>query len=81
RLSETLERIGHAYELKIENSIKNISALLEPILLIVIGLAVGTIALSVFSFRLFFTSIHEGSGRGYFSNIKIAGFSLHGIKL
>jgi len=48
QLSETLERIGKAYEIKIETSIKNISTLLEPILILVIGLAVGVIAFSVF---------------------------------
>lgn len=48
KLSETLDRIGRAYEAKIDVSIKNISTLMEPILLIVIGLSVATVALAVF---------------------------------
>lgn len=48
KLSEILEKIGHVYEIKIETSIKNISVILEPILLIIIGIAVGAIALAVF---------------------------------
>jgi len=48
KLLETLDRIGRAYETKIEISIKDISTLMEPILLIIIGLAVATIALAVF---------------------------------
>lgn len=48
RLAETLEKIGDSYEIKIEASIKNISTLMEPILLIIIGLVVGAIALAVF---------------------------------
>lgn len=48
KLSEILEKIGHVYEIKIETSIKNISVILEPVLLIIIGIAVGAIALAVF---------------------------------
>ena len=48
RLTETLEKIGNSYELRIEASIKNISTLMEPMLLVIIGLVVGAIALAVF---------------------------------
>lgn len=48
RLASVLEKIGRSYEVKIETSIKNISTVLEPVLLIIIGIAVATIALGVF---------------------------------
>lgn len=48
RLSDTLSKIGKSYEIRIETSIKNISTMMEPILLVIIGLVVGAIALAVF---------------------------------
>lgn len=46
KLGTTLEKIGHAYEIKIESSIRDISTLIEPVLLIIIGCAVGLIAVA-----------------------------------
>jgi type IV pilus assembly protein PilC len=48
RLTTILERIGKSYEARVEVSIKNISTVIEPVMLIIIGLAVATIALGIF---------------------------------
>ena len=45
-LTDTLIKIGEAYEKKVETSIKDISTIIEPVLLIVIGCAVAIIALA-----------------------------------
>lgn len=47
RLSETLLKIGQRFEVKTETAAKNISVLIEPILLIVIGAGVMVLALAV----------------------------------
>lgn len=46
-LSNTLIKIGEMYEEKIEDSAKNISVLLEPILLVIVWLGVVAVALAV----------------------------------
>lgn len=47
RLSDMLIKIGSAYEDKVDETAKNVSVLLEPILLIVIWLVVAGVALSI----------------------------------
>jgi type IV pilus assembly protein PilC len=46
-LADSLERIGSTYELKTELTAKNLTTMLEPVLLVVIGLAVLGVALAV----------------------------------
>lgn len=46
-LEETLLYIGDFYEIEIDKSLKSLSTILEPILLIIVGLAVGFIALAI----------------------------------
>ena len=48
-LEETLLYLSDFYNEEVDNSVKNLSSVLEPILLIIIGLAVGFIALSIIS--------------------------------
>lgn len=47
RLESTLIYLADFYEAEVDNSTKNLSAALEPILLLVIGLVVGFLALSI----------------------------------
>ena len=47
RLSEVLEEIFHSYTQQIEADISRISALIEPILILLIGMILGTIVLSI----------------------------------
>lgn len=47
KLAETLHKIGRGYELKLESSIKDFSTILEPVMLIVIGLMVGLVAFAI----------------------------------
>lgn len=49
KLEETLLYISDFYEGEVDKSIKNLSVILEPILLLIIGVAVGFIALSIIS--------------------------------
>ncbi len=46
-LSKSLSKIGEVYELKNENTLKNLSVLIEPILLIIVWLGVAFVALSI----------------------------------
>lgn len=46
-LSETLLKIGQIYETKADTSIKNLTVILEPILLVIVWLGVVAVALSV----------------------------------
>ena len=48
KLINILEKIGRSYEARVEVSIKNISTVIEPVMLIIIGLAVAVIALGIF---------------------------------
>jgi type IV pilus assembly protein PilC len=47
KLEETLAYLADFYELEVDNATKNLSTVVEPILLIVIGLGVGFLALSI----------------------------------
>ena len=47
RLPESLLKVGKTFEDKVDNTSKNLTAFVEPILLIVVGLAVGLIAMGV----------------------------------
>lgn len=46
-LAETLLKIGHTYEMKSDASTKNLTVILEPVLLIIVWLGVVTVALAV----------------------------------
>lgn len=46
-LSEVLDHLADFYELEVDNTTKNLSSMLEPILLVIIGLAVGFVAMSI----------------------------------
>ena len=48
-LDGILEKIGSYYEDRVNNVLTNLSAIIEPILLVTVGIAVGFIALSVIS--------------------------------
>jgi type IV pilus assembly protein PilC len=47
KLEETLSYLADFYELEVDNATKNLSTLVEPILLVLIGLGVGFLALSI----------------------------------
>lgn len=49
KLDETTLYLGDFYEEEIENLSKNLSSIIEPILLLVIGLAVGFVAIAIIS--------------------------------
>lgn len=46
-LAETLKYLGDFYEAEVDNDVKTISVIIEPVLLIFIGLGVGFLALSI----------------------------------
>lgn len=46
-LSEVLDHLADFYELEVDNTTKNLSSLLEPVLLVFIGLVVGFVAMSI----------------------------------
>lgn len=46
-ISEVLDYLANFYELEVDNATKNLSTMLEPALLICIGLAVGFVAMSI----------------------------------
>ena len=47
RLSHMLEKASHRYEKEIDSTVRSLSALLEPIVIIVIGAIVGVIVLAI----------------------------------
>jgi len=47
KLAEIFDKIGKNYEGKVETTVKNFSTIIEPVLLIIIGLAVAAIALGI----------------------------------
>lgn len=46
-LEDSLEYLGQAYAEEIDNTMKNLSTILEPVMLILIGLVVGVVAISI----------------------------------
>jgi type IV pilus assembly protein PilC len=46
-LSEVLDYLADFYELEVDNTTKNLSSMLEPVLLVAIGLVVGFVAMSI----------------------------------
>jgi len=49
QISDVLEKIANQYENEIDNSIKRITGLIEPIMIIIVGLIAGTIVLAMMS--------------------------------
>jgi type II secretory pathway component PulF len=47
KLSDSLDYVGKYYESEVDDKLKNLSTLLEPVLLVFIGLIVGGVALSI----------------------------------
>jgi len=47
KFEETLFYLANLYEVEVDNSVKTLSTIIEPVLLIVIGLTVGFLALSI----------------------------------
>jgi len=48
-LETTLAYLGDYYEESVDNTVKNLASIIEPLLLIVVGIMVGTVALSIIS--------------------------------
>ncbi|MBU0667743.1 type II secretion system F family protein [Patescibacteria group bacterium] len=48
-LEDTLAYLGDYYEEMVDNTVKNLASIIEPLLLIVVGIMVGTVALSIIS--------------------------------
>ena len=48
-LDSVLEEIARFYEAEVDQVMKNLTSIMEPILMVVIGLAVGALAISVIS--------------------------------
>ncbi|MCX5875375.1 MAG: type II secretion system F family protein [Deltaproteobacteria bacterium] len=49
RLDEMMEKVADYYDLESDYTIRNLSTLIEPILLLVLGVMVGLIALAIFT--------------------------------
>ena len=49
KLDETLLYLGDFFEEEVDETTKNLSTIIEPVLLLVIGVAVGFIALAIIS--------------------------------
>jgi type IV pilus assembly protein PilC len=49
RLSEMLVKIGDFYDMEVEQSVKGLTSMIEPALIIFMGVVVGFIAISVMS--------------------------------
>ena len=49
RLDESLSYLADYFEKEVDNTTKNLTTILEPILLMVVGLMVGFVAISVIS--------------------------------
>lgn len=47
KLAETLDYLADFYETEVDNTTKNLSTMLEPALLVIIGLSVGFVAISI----------------------------------
>jgi len=47
KLEETMHYLADFYEAEVDNTVKNLSNVLEPVLLIIIGLVVGFVAISI----------------------------------
>ena len=48
QISDVLEKIAYQYEKDIDNSIKRITVLIEPIMIIIVGILAGTVVISLF---------------------------------
>lgn len=48
RITETLDKIADQYEKEVDFSIKKMASLMEPIMIIIVGLMAGTVVMSVF---------------------------------
>ena len=48
-LEKTLSDLGEFYEMEVENSLKNFVTILEPMLMIAVGIGVGAMVISVIS--------------------------------
>ncbi len=49
RLSEMLVKVGDFYDTEVESTVKGLTSMIEPVLIIFMGVIVGFIAISVMS--------------------------------
>ena len=48
KITEVLDKIAVQYEKEVDTSLKRITSLIEPILIVVVGLLAGTVVISIF---------------------------------
>jgi len=48
QITQTLDKIAEQYEREIDYSIKKIASLMEPIMIVIVGILAGTVVISMF---------------------------------